>query len=116
MISREYADFYDRASAMGYTIDRDYYEKNRNHKKIAVGCILIIIFGFTVRAFGALHKQREWDRMTKEANELRKQEVSRERKFASKDEYLAYLIAHDEQRRALKRKYQERLKPETSEA
>ncbi len=100
---------------MGYTIDRDYYSKNRSHKKIAAGCILLIIFGFTVRGFAALHKQKEWDRMTRELNELKKMEESQRPKFASREEYLAYLRQADRDRRAIRRKVQENLDAEEIE-
>ena len=101
---------------MGYTIDRDYYQKNRSHKKMAAGCILLIIFGFTVRAFGALHKQKEWDRMTRELNDLQKMEVERRPKFASGEEYLAYLRQADRDRRERRKKIRENVAAETEDA
>ena len=99
---------------MGYTIDRDYYQTNRNHKKIVAGCIVLIIFGFTVRAFGALYKKNEWEKMTRELNERRKLEGASDRKqFATKEDYVAHLVQVDKERQAYRmRQIRNRLKPE----
>ena len=88
---------------MGYTIDRDYYQTNRNHKKIVAGCILLIIFGFTVRALAALHKKNEWERRTRDLNERRKLEAATSRQqFATREEYIAHLVKVDTERKAIR--------------
>jgi hypothetical protein len=37
---REYSDFHDRARAMGYTVDRDYYTRTNNRRQTVFFCCL----------------------------------------------------------------------------
>ncbi len=53
--------------------------------------------------------------MSRELNELKKIEESQRPKFASREEYLAYLRQADRDRRAIRRKVQENLDAEEIE-
>jgi len=52
--------------------------------KVCLCWLQLIISGFVIRGLAALYKQREWDRMTKELNELQKLEGSQRPKFSSR--------------------------------